>query len=69
MIARVRPDNVVSQRVAVRAGLVRAERLDDEGFDGLDRIFIANSDSQQSVAASAVRKASTVSRSLTAIRR
>ena len=41
VIARIRPDNVASQRVAVRAGLVRAEHLDDEGFDGPDQIFIA----------------------------
>jgi RimJ/RimL family protein N-acetyltransferase len=39
VIARVRPDNVASQRVAVRAGLSRAEHLDGEGHDGLDWIY------------------------------
>lgn len=41
VIARVRPENVASARVAVRAGLVRAEHLDDEGADGLDWIFVS----------------------------
>ncbi|MET8148055.1 GNAT family N-acetyltransferase [Actinoplanes sp. NPDC049668] len=40
VVARVRPDNVASQRVACRAGLVRAEHLDDQGEDGLDWIFV-----------------------------
>ena len=40
VIARIRPDNVASRRVAVRAGLVRAEHFDDEGLDGLDQLFI-----------------------------
>jgi RimJ/RimL family protein N-acetyltransferase len=39
VIARVRPDNVASQRVAVLAGLRRAEHLDGEGYDGFDRIY------------------------------
>jgi RimJ/RimL family protein N-acetyltransferase len=39
VIARVRPGNVASARVAVRAGLHRAEHLDTEGADGLDWIF------------------------------
>jgi RimJ/RimL family protein N-acetyltransferase len=39
VIARVRPDNVASQKVAQRAGLVRAEHLDDVGEDGLDWLF------------------------------
>ncbi len=39
VIARVRPDNVASQRVAVRAGLVRAEHLDEQGYDGLDWLY------------------------------
>lgn len=43
VIARVRPDNVASQRVAVNAGLVRASHLDTEGEDGLDWIYLANS--------------------------
>jgi RimJ/RimL family protein N-acetyltransferase len=42
VVARVRPDNVASARVAVRAGLRRAEHLDAEGEDGLDWIFVRN---------------------------
>ena len=42
LIARVRPGNVASQRVAVRAGLIRAVHLDTTGEDGLDWIFAAN---------------------------
>jgi len=40
ILARVRPDNVASQKVAQRAGLTRAEHLDDLGEDGLDWLFI-----------------------------
>jgi RimJ/RimL family protein N-acetyltransferase len=40
IIARVRPANVASQRVAQRAGLSRAEHLDDQGEDGLDWLFV-----------------------------
>ena len=39
VVARVRPANAASQRVAVRAGLVRAEHLDEDGEDGLDWIY------------------------------
>jgi len=39
ILARVRPDNVASQRVALKAGLVRAPHLDGPGDDGLDWIF------------------------------
>ena len=39
IIARVRPDNTRSQRVALRAGLKRAEHLDAPGFDGIDWIY------------------------------
>jgi len=39
IIARVRPDNPPSQRVATKAGLNRASTLDEEGEDGLDVIF------------------------------
>ncbi|MCE7003998.1 GNAT family N-acetyltransferase [Kibdelosporangium philippinense] len=39
IIARVRPNNIASQRVATRAGLVRREHLDCEGFDGFDWIY------------------------------
>jgi [ribosomal protein S5]-alanine N-acetyltransferase len=42
IIARVRPDNVASQRVATRAGLARAEALDGRGLDGFDLVFAAN---------------------------
>jgi RimJ/RimL family protein N-acetyltransferase len=41
LIARVRPANVASQRVAIRAGLSRAQHLDTEGYDGFDWIYIA----------------------------
>ncbi|MFG3498728.1 GNAT family N-acetyltransferase [Streptomyces sp. NPDC047928] len=41
LIARVRPANVASRRVAVRAGLVRAEHLDGEGYDGFDLVYAA----------------------------
>jgi [ribosomal protein S5]-alanine N-acetyltransferase len=40
VIARVRPDNIASIRVAQRAGLRRDERLDADGEDGLDWIFV-----------------------------
>ncbi|MPZ81477.1 MAG: GNAT family N-acetyltransferase [Actinophytocola sp.] len=39
VVARVRPENIASQRVATRAGLVRAEELDENGFDGVDWIY------------------------------
>ncbi|MER5626454.1 hypothetical protein ABT061_36040 [Streptosporangium sp. NPDC002544] len=42
VIARVRPANTASQRVTVRAGLVRAEHLDIAGEDGLEWIFAKN---------------------------
>jgi len=41
LIARVRPANIASQRVAERAGLSRAEHLDTEGYDGFDWIYVA----------------------------
>jgi hypothetical protein len=31
---------VASQKVAQRAGLTRAEHLDDDGEDGLDWLFV-----------------------------
>jgi [ribosomal protein S5]-alanine N-acetyltransferase len=40
VVARVRPDNIASARVAARAGLRRAEHLDTDGEDGLDRLYI-----------------------------
>ncbi|MEU2616269.1 GNAT family N-acetyltransferase [Micromonospora sp. NPDC007271] len=42
VIARVRPENTPSQRVAARAGLHRAEHLDSQGEDGLDWIFTSH---------------------------
>lgn len=39
LIARVRPENCPSQRVATKAGLHHVPTLDDEGADGLDFIF------------------------------
>jgi [ribosomal protein S5]-alanine N-acetyltransferase len=39
LVARVRPTNAASQRVAVHAGLRRAEHLDTQGEDGLDWIY------------------------------
>lgn len=41
LIARIRPENVASQRVASHAGLARAEHLDSPGEDGVDWIFVA----------------------------
>jgi ribosomal-protein-alanine N-acetyltransferase len=40
LIARIRPQNIASQRVAIHAGLARAEQLDTMGEDGLDWIFV-----------------------------
>jgi RimJ/RimL family protein N-acetyltransferase len=39
VVARVRPANAASQRVAVHAGLHRADHLDTQGEDGLDWIY------------------------------
>jgi ribosomal-protein-alanine N-acetyltransferase len=39
IIARVRPENIASGRVAVRAGLHRDERLDGPGEDGPDELY------------------------------
>jgi RimJ/RimL family protein N-acetyltransferase len=41
VVARVRPANSASHRVAVRAGLVRAAHLDEPGFDGVDELYTA----------------------------
>lgn len=40
VVARVRPDNHASHRVALRAGLARDERLDEPGEDGIDWIYV-----------------------------
>ncbi|NBM20786.1 GNAT family N-acetyltransferase [Streptomyces sp. GC420] len=42
LVARVRPANIASQRVALRAGLSRAEHFDGVGCDGLDWIYAVN---------------------------
>ena len=36
LLARVRPENVASRNVALKAGLHRDTALDDHGEDGLD---------------------------------
>lgn len=42
VVARVRPDNEPSQRVARKIGLRREPALDCEGQDGLDRVFVSS---------------------------
>ncbi|WP_410662074.1 GNAT family N-acetyltransferase [Amycolatopsis sp. lyj-84] len=42
VIARVRPENIASQRVAQRAGLVRAEEFDIPGDDGADWFYTSD---------------------------
>lgn len=42
VLARVRPANVASARVAVRAGLRRAAYLDTAGEDGLDEMYVSH---------------------------
>jgi RimJ/RimL family protein N-acetyltransferase len=39
VIARVRPNNIASHKVAASAGLVRAAALDAAGEDGLDLMY------------------------------
>jgi [ribosomal protein S5]-alanine N-acetyltransferase len=39
LIARIRPANIASQRVAIKAGLTRAAHLDCPGYDGFDWIY------------------------------
>jgi RimJ/RimL family protein N-acetyltransferase len=39
LVARVRPENLASQRVATRIGLHRAPRLDHPGEDGPDLLY------------------------------
>ncbi|MEV8506554.1 GNAT family N-acetyltransferase [Actinoplanes sp. NPDC051475] len=39
ILARVRPENIASQRVAMRAGLLRADHLDEPGEDGPDWMY------------------------------
>lgn len=43
LIARIRPENVASQRVAIHAGLAHAGHLDTLGEDGVDWIFVPTS--------------------------
>jgi [ribosomal protein S5]-alanine N-acetyltransferase len=40
LIARIRPDNTPSARVAAKIGLVRAPAQDTDGEDGLDHIWV-----------------------------
>lgn len=40
LVARIRPGNTASARVAAKAGLVRAADLDTDGEDGPDHIWI-----------------------------
>jgi [ribosomal protein S5]-alanine N-acetyltransferase len=40
VLARIRPRNVASQQVALRAGLRRAPSLDEDGEDGPDLLYI-----------------------------
>jgi ribosomal-protein-alanine N-acetyltransferase len=44
LIARIRPENTASARVAAKAGLVRAPELDTHGEDGPDHIWVHPSD-------------------------
>jgi ribosomal-protein-alanine N-acetyltransferase len=44
LVARIRPGNAGSARVAAKAGLVRAANLDTDGEDGPDQIWILPSD-------------------------
>lgn len=39
VIARIRPDNQASARVAIKSGLIRAPELDTHGEDGTDHIY------------------------------
>jgi RimJ/RimL family protein N-acetyltransferase len=40
LVARIRPGNTASVRVATKAGLVRAAELDTDGEDGPDQIWV-----------------------------
>jgi ribosomal-protein-alanine N-acetyltransferase len=40
LVARIRPENTPSARVAAKTGLVRAADLDTDGEDGPDHIWI-----------------------------
>ncbi|MBH0777806.1 GNAT family N-acetyltransferase [Nocardia bovistercoris] len=41
LTARIRPDNLASQRLVTRVGLARAAHLDGPGYDGDDWIYVA----------------------------
>lgn len=41
VVARIRPQNHASARVAVKLGLVRAPELDEDGEDGPDHLYIS----------------------------
>ncbi|HEU0239219.1 MAG TPA: GNAT family N-acetyltransferase [Micromonosporaceae bacterium] len=42
LVARVRPGNAASLKVAARTGLRRTPQLDTDGYDGFDWIFTSN---------------------------
>ena len=44
LVARIRPGNTASVRVATKAGLVRAADLDTDGEDGPDQIWVLPAD-------------------------
>jgi ribosomal-protein-alanine N-acetyltransferase len=50
IVARVRPDNLPSQNVALKAGLQRDASMDCQGEDGIDWVF-TNRDSDDAVGA------------------
>lgn len=41
VVARVRPTNLASHRVALKAGLVRAPEFDGPGSDGVDCLYVS----------------------------
>lgn len=47
LVARVRPENAASARVAAKSGLVRAADLDTDGEDGPDHIWLRPPDRGQ----------------------
>lgn len=62
VVARVRPANTASQRVAVNAGLTRAEHLDRPGEDGPDLLFAAGWESEHFSALTARRRGESADR-------
>jgi len=41
VVARVKPDNHASARVALAAGLIRAKHLDTHGEDGPEHLYVS----------------------------